>query len=87
MNKDLLDLCVIFAHKIEDQEQTIEELQEIIKDLQEENKIQCNNRNIGHWILVKNGNCYECSKCHKIYTKCPFCPFCGARMEEVKFID
>ena len=29
--KDLLDLCIIFAHKIEDQEQTIEELQTELK--------------------------------------------------------
>ena len=84
---DLLDLCVKFAHKIEDQEQTIEErqeiieeLQEIIKDLQEENK-----RNIGHWLPVGKGYCYECSKCHKIcYPKFPFCPTCGVRMEEVE---
>ena len=87
MYKDLLDLCVIFAHKIEDQEQTIEELQEIIKDLQKENKIQCDNRNIGHWIPVEK-DYYECSKCHEIcYRKFPFCPIWGARMKEVKFID
>ena len=29
--KDLLDLCIIFAHQIEDQEQTIEELRTELK--------------------------------------------------------
>ena len=77
MCKDLLDLCVIFAHKIEDQEHTIEELQE-------ENMI-LSNRKIAHWIPVDKGYCFECSKCHKIfYPKFPYCPICGSRMEEVK---
>ena len=80
MYKDLLDLCVRFAHKIEDQEQTIEELQDIIKDLRE--------GKIAHWIPVDKCYCYECSKCHQIfYFKFPYCPKCGSRMKEVKFID
>lgn len=73
MYKDLLDLCVRFAHKIEDQEQTIEELQEDIKFLLEERKT-------AHWIPVYE--CFECSKCHKIiYLKFPYCPICGSRMK------
>lgn len=81
MCKDLLDLCVRFAHKIEDQEQTIEELQK-------ENKI-LSNRKIAHWIPIEKGFVYECSECHKIcYPKFPYCPICGSRMEEeVKPID
>lgn len=78
MCKDLLDLCVRFAHKIEDQEQTIEELQEDIKFLLEERKT-------AHWIPAYK--CFECSKCHKrMYLKYPYCPICGSRMEEVKSI-
>ena len=77
MIDNLLDLCVIFAHKIEDQEHTIEELQE-------ENKI-LSNRKIAHWIPVYKGCCFECSKCHKLFNpKFPYCPICGSRMEEVK---
>ena len=38
MCKDLLDLCIIFAHKIEDQEQTIEELRTELKYRKNENK-------------------------------------------------
>lgn len=77
MCKDLVDLCVRFAHKIEDQEHTIEELQETIKKLYRD-KIRT-----AHWIPVEKGYCYECSKCHKIcYTKFSYCPMCGSRMEE-----
>ena len=36
--KDLLDLCIIFAHQIEDQEQTIEELRTELKYRKNENK-------------------------------------------------
>jgi len=41
-------------------------------------------RKIGHWIKLLNGN-MECSECwveHPIDTN--YCPWCGAKMEGVK---
>lgn len=66
----LLDLCVRFAHKIEEQEETINELQ---KELE---------RKTAHWIPIEKGYCFECSNCHKIfYPNFSYCPICGSKMK------